>query len=70
MSAIYWITASASLLAVGLNIRHHVACFWIWAATNATWTYADAAHGLLPQAAVQATYFVNVDLWHPRVEAP
>ena len=57
MSVVYWLTAAASLLAVWLNIRHHVACFWIWMATNATWAYADAMHGLVPQAVVQTTYF-------------
>lgn len=57
MTAFYWLTAAASLLGVWLNIHRHVACFWIWAATNATWAYADAAHGLAPQAVVQAIYF-------------
>ena len=57
MTTVYWITAAASLVGVWLNIRRHVACFWIWAATNATWVYADAAHGLVQQAVVQAVYF-------------
>jgi len=54
---IYWLTAVASLLGVWLNIQRRVACFWIWSITNATWAYADAMHGLLPQAALQIVYF-------------
>lgn len=57
MIVLYWAIAIASLLGVWLNIHRHVACFWIWGVTNATWAYADATHGLLPQAAVQAMYF-------------
>ena len=54
---IYWLTSIASLVAVLFNIKKHVASFWIWAGTNAVWTYADLTHGLLPQAALQAVYF-------------
>ncbi len=57
MTALYWVTAIASLAGVVLNIRHHVACFWIWAATNAIWTVADWRAGLPQQAVVQAVYF-------------
>ena len=57
MTLLYWITAVASLIGVWLNIHRHVACFWIWACTNAVWAYADVAHGLLSQAVVQCTYF-------------
>ena len=57
MTTLYWLTAAAALLGVVLNIRKHVACFWIWSVTNAIWAYADYAHGLTPQAAVQAIYF-------------
>ena len=57
MITFYWVTACASVLAVWLNIRRHVACFWIWTATNATWVHADITHGLAPQAALQITYF-------------
>lgn len=56
MTTIYWLTAAASIVAVWLNIRKHRACFSIWAATNATWCYADATHGLLPQAVLQGVY--------------
>jgi nicotinamide riboside transporter PnuC len=34
-----------------------VASFWIWTGTNAIWAYADLAHGLHAQAALQAVYF-------------
>ena len=57
MTTLYWITSAAALVGVLLNIRKHVACFWIWAATNAIWTYADLTHDLLPQATLQAVYF-------------
>jgi nicotinamide riboside transporter PnuC len=57
MTLLLWITAAASLVAVWINIQRHVACFWIWAVTNAVWTFADATHGLLPQAALQLVYF-------------
>ena len=55
---IYWLTAAAALLGVLLNIRKHVASFWIWSVTNATWTYVDYQHGIYPQAALQAVYFL------------
>lgn len=55
---LYWITSLASLFGVWLNIKKHVACFWIWAFTNATWTYVDLKHEIYPQAALQAAYFV------------
>jgi nicotinamide mononucleotide transporter len=57
VSAVFWLTAVAALVGVVLNIHRHVACFWIWAATNAVWVYADIAHGIYPQAALQAVYF-------------
>ncbi len=57
MTGLLWITAAASLLGVWLNIHRHVACFWIWSATNAVWAFADVTHGLLPQAALQVVYF-------------
>ena len=73
MSAVYWTTAAASLLAVWLNIRHHAACFWIWSATNAIRACADAVHGLMPQAVVQSIYFAmsiyGITAWRRREEA-
>ncbi len=56
MTLILWITAVASLVAVWINIQRHVACFWIWVVTNAVWAWADAMHGLMPQAALQTVY--------------
>ena len=55
---LYWLIAVAALVGVWLNIRKHVACFWIWALTNATWTVVDYQHGIYPQAVLQAVYFV------------
>ena len=55
---LYWMTSFASLFGVWLNIKKRVACFWIWALTNAVWTYADLEHGIYPQAALQAAYFL------------
>jgi nicotinamide riboside transporter PnuC len=57
VTALYWATSVASLVGVLVNIRGHVACFWIWAVTNAVWAVADWQHGLPQQAAVQAVYF-------------
>jgi nicotinamide mononucleotide transporter len=56
MTLLYWLTSVFSLLGVALNIRRHVACFWIWTGTNAVWTFADFSHGLYPQAALMAVY--------------
>ena len=55
-STVYWLTATAALVGVWLNIRHHVGCFWIWLCTNTVWAYADLRHGLPAQAALQAVY--------------
>ena len=55
---LYWITSLAALAGVVLNIRKHVASFWIWSVTNAIWVYADLVHGLLPQAALMAVYWL------------
>ena len=52
-SAVHWATSVASLVGVWLNIRLHVAAFWIWACTNSVWVYADLRHDLLPQAAAR-----------------
>ena len=75
MSVLYWLTAFAALVGVWLNIRKHVACFWIWSATNCVWVYVDASHGICSQAALQAVYFglavYGIVRWtrHPRKEA-
>jgi len=53
---LYWLVSMAALLGVWLNIRRHVACFWIWLGTNSVWTYADLVHDLYAQAALQAVY--------------
>ncbi len=58
MSIIYWITAIAALAGVWLNIHGCRMCFFIWAATNATWAVVDYLHGIYAQAALQAIYFV------------
>ena len=57
MSVLYWPIVLAALVGVWLNIRKHVACFWIWAVTNATWAVVDYLHGIYAQAALQAVYF-------------
>ena len=51
---LYWLIALAALLGVWLNIHRHVASFWIWSVTNAAWACVDWAHGIYPQAALQA----------------
>ena len=57
-SSFSWLVAVAAVVGVWFNIRLHVVAFWIWACTNAAWVYADLTHGLLPQAALQAVYFL------------
>ena len=53
---IYWLTAVVSLVGVWLNIKKHVACFWLWMATNATWAWADFTHGLPQQGSLHIVY--------------
>ena len=71
---IYWLTSIAALVGVWLNIRRHVACFWIWSVTNAVWVYADLEHGIVPQAMLQAVYFLlsiyGIRAWSRRPPAP
>jgi nicotinamide mononucleotide transporter len=57
MDALYWLVSLAALAGVWLNVRKHVACFYVWSVTNAVWTYADWMHGRHAQAALQAVYF-------------
>ena len=57
MDAVYWLTSVAALVGVVLNIRKHVASFWIWSVTNAVWAVADWRHGLPAPATLQAVYF-------------
>ena len=54
---LYWLTSLASLFGVWLNIRNHVACFWIWPVTNASWACVDFEHDIYPQAALHTAYF-------------
>jgi nicotinamide riboside transporter PnuC len=58
----YWIVSVAALIGVVLNIRKHVACFYVWSCTNAAWCYADFEHGLHAQGALMSVYFV-LSLW-------
>ena len=62
MDVLYWLVSAAALLAVWLNIHRHVACFYIWAGTNATWAVVDYAHGIHAQATLQVVYFA-LSLW-------
>jgi nicotinamide mononucleotide transporter len=54
---LYWLVSIAALAGVVLNIKKHVACFYVWAFTNAVWVFADLEHGLHAQAALMAVYF-------------
>ena len=71
--ALYWLTSIAALIGVWLNIKKHVACFWIWAATNAIWAYVDFIHGIPAQAALQVVYcalsIYGIRKWSGRKEA-
>jgi hypothetical protein len=62
VSEIYWLVSLAALTGVWLNVRKHVACFYVWSVTNAVWAYADWIHGLHAQATLQAGYFV-LSIW-------
>jgi nicotinamide mononucleotide transporter len=57
VTVLYWLTSLAALIGVWLNIRKHVASFWIWAFTNAVWAGVDYVHGIHAQAALQTVYF-------------
>ncbi|MBI4584567.1 MAG: nicotinamide mononucleotide transporter [Planctomycetes bacterium] len=57
-SVLYWVTATAALIGVWLNIHRHLACFFIWAGTNAVWAAVDYRHGIYGQAGLQAVYFL------------
>ena len=59
---IYWLTALAALLGVWLNIRRHVACFYIWTVTNAVWAVLDWSHDLHAQAALMTVY-LGLSIW-------
>ena len=54
---VYTLTAIAALVGVVLNVHKHVACFYIWAVTNAVWMVVDIQHGIYAQGALQAVYF-------------
>lgn len=58
MNWFYWSVSLLALVGVWLNNKKNVACFWIWAVTNAVWVYADLKHGLLSQATLMAIYFL------------
>ncbi len=58
----YWLVSIAALAGVVLNIKKHVACFYLWSCTNAVWAWLDWTHALYAQAALMAVYFV-LSLW-------
>ena len=53
-----WLVTALALVGVWLNIRKHVACFWIWAFTNAAWATVDWCAGIPAQAVLHGIYFV------------
>ena len=62
MQLIHWITAALAITGVVLNIKKHVACFYVWAVTNATGAWVDWSHGLHAQSCLMAVYFA-LSLW-------
>ncbi len=58
----YWLVSIAALVGIVLNIRKHVACFYVWSCTNAVWAWLDWTHGLEAQAALMSVYFL-LSLW-------
>jgi nicotinamide mononucleotide transporter len=74
VTALYWCTSLAALVGVWLNIRKHVACFWIWTATNGIWACVDFMYGIRAQAALQLIYLglslYGIRKWSKRAAAP
>ena len=67
---IHWVTATAALVGVWLNIRKHPACFWVWSGTNAIWAYVDFLHGIYGQSALHVIYLAlavyGITQWRER----
>ena len=67
---IYWLVSLAALLGVWLNLRRHVACFYIWSVTNSVWAVLDWTRGLHAQATLMTVYFAlslwGIWKWSPR----
>ena len=57
-----WSLAVASLIGVVANIKRQRWCFYVWAVTNASWTFVDLYHEVWSQAALQAVYF-GLAIW-------
>ena len=62
MQVVFWLTAALAIAGVVLNIRKHVACFYVWSVTNATWAVIDWSHGIHAQAALMSVYFL-LSVW-------
>ena len=52
----------ASLIGVVLNIKKRRECFYIWAVTNAAWTFVDYHQGVPAQAVLFFVYFL-LSVW-------
>lgn len=52
----------ASLIGVILNIKKRRECFYVWAVTNAAWTFVDYHQGVPAQAVLFFIYFL-LSVW-------
>jgi hypothetical protein len=57
-----WLVTVGSIVGTVANIHKRRWCFYIWAATNATWALYDLWKGALAQSALMTVYF-GLALW-------
>ena len=69
-----WMVAVASLIGTWLNVRGHVACFWIWSGTNVIWATTCFTHDLPAQGCLHLIYLVlavwGIGRWSARPPHP
>jgi hypothetical protein len=57
-----WLVTAASIIGTVANICKRRWCFYVWAATNATWAVYDLWKGAPAQAGLMAVYF-GLSVW-------
>ncbi len=58
MSIFMWVVTVISLVAVILNIKKKIVCFYLFAVANMAWAIIDYREGLIAQSVLFAIYFV------------
>ncbi len=58
MGIFMWVVTAVSLVAVILNIKKKIACFYLFAVANLAWAIIDYHEGLIAQSVLFAIYFV------------